>query len=102
MQIDAWHVLFWFKNLRGNTLNTTGAVGMAFAALPSGRNFSVQGKDGLRRYALDDSIGFVGAVAAGFHRRRWRKLDSLAVAGCSGGVGSSVDYRKTGRRLTQN
>ena len=75
-------------------------AGIAFAVRSADGVTAFKGKDGLRRYALDDSIGFVGAVAAGFHWWRWRQLDSPAFAGCFGGIGSSVDYRKTGRRLT--
>ena len=77
--------------------------GIAFATLPidAWTKFQRSRKGWFKTYALDDSFSFIGAVAAGFHRRRWRKFNSLAFTRGFGGFGSSVDYRKTGRRLTQ-
>jgi hypothetical protein len=41
-------VLFWFKTYPLSLQTLSAAVGMAFAIRSSGRNFSVQGKEGLR------------------------------------------------------
>jgi hypothetical protein len=90
---------FGSKNLTQSHLNTISTVGMLFAVL-SEDGVTAFKERMVKTHALDDLSSVVGVVAAGFHRRRRGQLDSPAFADCFGSFSSSVNYRKTGRRLT--